>query len=176
MKYHNNKNNNDNNHANQTRRVSARLQARNSSVTKLTQSSARSIRLKRRHKKKSTQLTQQRLAVAQPMPNQQEQEYRELNYSQNEQKQRLKDQLKEATTKFDKACKQLVILDQHMSDLQLCYLNSVDNDRKTFKIVYRMQLATLEGTHNAYIEYIERQVEKIKKIKTSCQNFELCNA
>ena len=77
----------------------------------------------------------------------------------------LKHQLKKATIKFDKACRQLVVLDQHMSDLQNSYTNALDNDRKTFKIVYRMQLATLEGTHNAYIEYIERQVEKIKKLK-----------
>ena len=77
----------------------------------------------------------------------------------------LKIQLKKATIKFDKACRQLVILDQHMSDLQSSYTNALENDRKTFKIVYRMQLATLEGTHNAYIEYIERQVEKIKKLK-----------
>lgn len=67
--------------------------------------------------------------------------------------------------KFDRACKQLILLDQHMGDLQNSYTNSLENDRKTFKIVYRMQLATLEGTHNAYIEYIERQVEKIKKLK-----------
>lgn len=77
----------------------------------------------------------------------------------------LKFQLKKATVKFNKACRQLTLLDQHMSDLQNSYSNAVDNDRKTFKIVFRMQLATLEGTHNAYIEYIERQVEKIKKLK-----------
>ncbi len=77
----------------------------------------------------------------------------------------LKNQLKKATVKFDRACRQLILLDQHMNDLQNSYTNSLENDRKTFKIVYRMQLATLEGTHNAYIEYIERQVEKIKKLK-----------
>jgi hypothetical protein len=77
----------------------------------------------------------------------------------------LKNQLKKATIKFDKACRQLITLDQHMNDLQNSYSSSLENDRKTFKILYRMQLATLEGTHNAYIEYIERQVEKIKKIK-----------
>ncbi len=77
----------------------------------------------------------------------------------------LKFQLKKATVKFNKACRQLTLLDQHMSDLQNSYSNAVDNDRKTFKIVFRMQLATLEGTHNAYIEYIERQVERIKKLK-----------
>ena len=77
----------------------------------------------------------------------------------------LKAQLKKATSKFNKACHQLVLLDQHMSDLQHSYANSLENDRKTFKIVYRMQLATLEGTHNAYIEYIERQVERIKRLK-----------
>ena len=77
----------------------------------------------------------------------------------------LKFQLKKATVKFNKACRQLTLLDQHMSDLQNSYSNAVDNDRKTFKIVFRMQLATLEGTHNAYIEYIERQVERIKKFK-----------
>lgn len=74
-------------------------------------------------------------------------------------------QLKKARIKFDKACHQLTILDQHMSDLQNSYSNSLDNDRKMFKILYRMQLATYEGTHNAYIEYIERQVEKIKRLK-----------
>ena len=77
----------------------------------------------------------------------------------------LKFQLKKATVKFEKACRQLIMLDQHINDLQNSYSNSLENDRKTFKIVYRMQLATLEGTHNAYIEYIERQVEKIKKLK-----------
>jgi hypothetical protein len=77
----------------------------------------------------------------------------------------LKYQLKKATIKFNKACRQLVFMDQHMSDLQSLYNNSITNDRRTFKIVYRMQLATLEGTHNAYIEYIERQVEKIKRLK-----------
>lgn len=77
----------------------------------------------------------------------------------------LKFQLKKATVKFNKACRQLTLLDQHMSDLQNSYSNAVENDRKTFKIVFRMQLATLEGTHNAYIEYIERQVEKIRKLK-----------
>ena len=77
----------------------------------------------------------------------------------------LKVQLKKATSKFNKACHQLVLLDQHMNDLQHSYSNSLENDRKTFKIVYRMQLATLEGTHNAYIEYIERQVERIKRLK-----------
>ena len=66
----------------------------------------------------------------------------------------LKFQLKKATVKFNKACRQLTLLDQHMSDLQNSYSNAVENDRKTFKIVFRMQLATLEGTHNAYIEYI----------------------
>ena len=79
----------------------------------------------------------------------------------------LKAQLKKATVKFNKACCQLIMLDQHMNDLQNSYTSSLDNDRKTFKIVYRMQLATLEGTHNAYIEYIERQIEKIKKLKRS---------
>lgn len=77
----------------------------------------------------------------------------------------LKNQLKKATYKFDKACRQLNMLDQQMNDLQNSYTNSLENDRKTFKIIYRMQLATYEGAHNAYIEYIERQVEKIKKLK-----------
>ena len=77
----------------------------------------------------------------------------------------LKLQLKKATIKFEKACRQLITLDQHINDLQNSYSNSLENDRKTFKILFRMQLATLEGTHNAYIEYIERQVEKIKKLK-----------
>lgn len=78
----------------------------------------------------------------------------------------LKSQLRRATIKFDKACRQLSMLDQQMNDLQNSYSNSLENERKTFKIIYRMQLATYEGAHNAYIQYIERQVEKIKKLKT----------
>lgn len=78
----------------------------------------------------------------------------------------LKTQLKKATIKFDKACRQLSILDQQINDLQNSYSSSLENERKTFKIIYRMQLATYEGAHNAYIQYIERQVEKIKKLKT----------
>ena len=77
----------------------------------------------------------------------------------------LKSQLVKARVKFDKACRQLTLLNQHINDLQNSYYNSLEADKKTFKIVYRMQLATLEGTHTAYIEYIERQVEKIRKFK-----------
>lgn len=82
----------------------------------------------------------------------------------------LKSQLKKATIKFDKACRQLSMLDQQMNDLQNSYSNSLENERKTFKIIYRMQLATYEGAHTAYIQYIERQVEKIKKLKTLLYN------
>jgi hypothetical protein len=77
----------------------------------------------------------------------------------------LKSQLIKARVKFDKACRQLTLLNQHINDLQNSYFNSLETDKKTFKIVYRMQLATLEGTHTAYIEYIERQVDKIRKFK-----------
>jgi type VI protein secretion system component VasK len=77
----------------------------------------------------------------------------------------LKNQIKKATQKFEKACKQLILLDQKISDLQNSYTSSIESDRKTFKIVYRMQLATLEGTHEAYIDYIERKVEEIRQLK-----------
>lgn len=76
-------------------------------------------------------------------------------------------ELKKATIKFEKACEQLIKLDQKISDLQNSYSSSIETDRKTFKIVYRMQLATLEGTHEAYIEYIERKVDEIRKLKRS---------
>lgn len=63
----------------------------------------------------------------------------------------LKFQLKKATVKFEKACRQLIMLDQHINDLQNSYSNSLENDRKTFKIVYRMQLATLEGDRKSVV-------------------------
>jgi hypothetical protein len=77
----------------------------------------------------------------------------------------LKSQLVKARVKFDRACRQLTFLNQQINDLQNSYHNTLEADRKTFKIAYRMQLATLEGVHAAYIEYIERQVDKIRKFK-----------
>lgn len=77
----------------------------------------------------------------------------------------LKKTLKKATIKFNRACKQLIKLDQKISDLQNSYTNSIETDRKTFKIVYRMQLATLEGLHEAFIEYIEKKVDEIRDLK-----------
>ena len=77
----------------------------------------------------------------------------------------LKKTLKKATVKFNRACKQILKLDQKINDLQNSYTNAIETDRKTFKIVYRMQLATLEGLHEAYIEYIERKVNEIRDLK-----------
>jgi hypothetical protein len=77
----------------------------------------------------------------------------------------LKKTLKKATTKFNRACKQILKLDQKINDLQNSYTNAIETDRKTFKIVYRMQLATLEGLHEAYIEYIEKKVNEIRDLK-----------
>ena len=77
----------------------------------------------------------------------------------------LKRILKKATTKFNRACKQILKLDQKINDLQNSYTNAIETDRKTFKIVYRMQLATLEGLHEAYIEYIEKKVNEIRDLK-----------
>lgn len=74
-------------------------------------------------------------------------------------------QLGKETSKFEKACRQLANLDQHIHDLHNSFSSSIECDRKTFKILYRMQLATFEGTRNAYIEYIERQMEKIKRLR-----------
>ena len=77
----------------------------------------------------------------------------------------LKKSIKKATVKFDRACKQILKLDQKINDLQNSYTNAIESDRKSFKIVYRMQLATLEGLHEAFIEYIERKVNEIRDLK-----------
>lgn len=73
--------------------------------------------------------------------------------------------LRKEFAKFDKACRQLAILEQHINDLQNSFGMAVECDRKMFKILHRMQLATYEGTRNAYVEYIERQMEKIKRMR-----------
>jgi hypothetical protein len=96
--------------------------------------------------------------------NQKQQTAKELN-KKIKQKQMLKTKLKKATVKFEKACKQLIFLDRKINDLHNLYTSSMETDRKTFKIVNRMQLATLEATHEAYIEYIERKVDEIRKLK-----------
>jgi hypothetical protein len=77
----------------------------------------------------------------------------------------LKKTLNKATVKFNRACKQILKLDQKIKELQNSYTNAIETDRKTFKIVYRMQLATLEGLHEAYIEYIERKMNEIRELK-----------
>jgi hypothetical protein len=86
--------------------------------------------------------------------------------SKTKQRQILQAGLEKANVKFEKACKQLIVLDRKINDLHNLYTSSMETDRKTFKIVNRMQLATLEATHEAYIEYIERKVNEIRKLKT----------
>lgn len=77
----------------------------------------------------------------------------------------LKAQLNKARTKFDKACRQLTLLHQQISDMENAYSNAIDADKKPFKSLYKLELATLNGMHNAYLQYIDRQVNRIKKFK-----------
>ena len=77
----------------------------------------------------------------------------------------LVDELEDLDRKFRLACRQVVILNNRIADLQARYDRALRVDRKSFRYTLRLQLATTEGTRNMFYEYARRKAEELEAIQ-----------
>ena len=77
----------------------------------------------------------------------------------------LTNQLQGLDRKFRRACRQVVTLNNKITDLQARYNRAYSVDRKSFRYTLRLQLATTEGMRNMYYEYACRRADELEAIQ-----------
>ena len=80
-------------------------------------------------------------------------------------RQNLVNQINVLDRKFRRACRQVVILDNKIDDLQARYDRAVEVDRKSYRYTLRLQLAITEDVRNMYYEYGCLRGEEMHAIK-----------
>ena len=63
--------------------------------------------------------------------------------------------------KFRKACSQVILLNNRIQDAQIRYDRAVKANRKSYRYVGRLNLATLEGVRNMIYEYAARAADEL---------------
>ena len=67
--------------------------------------------------------------------------------------------------KFRRACHHIRVLNRKIEMVQLRYDRAFQQQRRTFRYTYRVQLATLEGMRNMYYEYACRRADELEKMQ-----------
>ena len=61
--------------------------------------------------------------------------------------------------KFQKACRQVILLNNQILDIQTRYNRAKKNSQKSQRYVGRLRLSTLEGVRNMIYEYARQRAE-----------------
>ena len=73
--------------------------------------------------------------------------------------------LTDAQQKFDKACQQIVLLDQQIRDLEVRYRRAVKNKKNSFRYNLRLKLSVVTGVKMMYHHYATTKAEEIHRMR-----------
>ena len=66
---------------------------------------------------------------------------------------------------FQKACNQVLVLNNFLRELQTCYDRASRDNLRTYRYALRLRLCTVEGIRNTIYEYATKQASKIEKME-----------
>ena len=69
------------------------------------------------------------------------------------------------TQKFDRACQQIILLNNKIVDCQVRYDRAVVSDNNLWRYLLRLRLMTFEGVRNMIYEYARQQSELIVEMQ-----------
>lgn len=75
--------------------------------------------------------------------------------------------LREKITKFRRACRQIVLLNNQLSDLWIRYQRADKRNRRSFRYTTRLRLCTLEGVRDRFYEFMTREQSEIQRLSNS---------
>ena len=67
--------------------------------------------------------------------------------------------------KFRHACRQVVLLNNRISDVQLRYDRAVKANKRSWRYVTRLNLASIEGVRNMFYEYACRRADELDQMQ-----------
>jgi len=77
----------------------------------------------------------------------------------------LDEKMCEARTKFEKACQQIVLLDQKIRDLEVRYRRAVKNKKNSFRYNLRLRLSVVTGVKMMYHHYASTKAEELTRLR-----------
>ncbi|KAL3870284.1 hypothetical protein ACJMK2_038360 [Sinanodonta woodiana] len=76
----------------------------------------------------------------------------------------LQEKLSDAQLKFEKACQQIVLLDQKIKDLEVRYKRAVRNKKNSFRYNLRLRLSVVTGVKMMYHHYASTKAEELTRL------------
>ena len=75
------------------------------------------------------------------------------------------DQYDAMQAKFQKACNQVILLNNWIQDAQIRYDRALHENCRSFRYTLRLQLMSLEGARNMFYEYASRKAEELDSMQ-----------
>lgn len=79
--------------------------------------------------------------------------------------QMLEEKVSEARSKFERACQQIVLLDQKIKDLEVRYRRAVKNKKNSFRYNLRLRLSVVTGVKMMYHHYASTRAEELSRLR-----------
>lgn len=75
--------------------------------------------------------------------------------------------MRAADRRFQRACRQLVMLNNRLEDLNTQYRRCRRNNRRGLRYGVRLQLSTVEGLRNMFYEYACQRADELEEMQHS---------
>ena len=72
--------------------------------------------------------------------------------------------------KFQKACEQVLVLNNMMKKLQIRYDRAARDNLRTYRYALRLRLCTVEGLRNTLYDYVTQKADDIEQMEEEMRN------
>ena len=81
----------------------------------------------------------------------------------------IQEQILDMDAKFQRACKQVVLMNSFVKALQCRYDKAVKQNLRSYRYHLRLRLCVSEGVRNAYYEYATEMADKIEILESQLE-------
>jgi len=74
-------------------------------------------------------------------------------------------QVLQMDSKFQKACEQVLVLNNMLRELQIRYDRAARDNLRTYRYALRLRLCTVEGLRNTLYEYVTQKADDIEQME-----------
>lgn len=76
----------------------------------------------------------------------------------------MQEKLNDAQAKFERACQQIVLLDQKIKDLEVRYKRAVKHKKNSFRYNLRLRLSVVTGVKMMYHHYASTKADELHRL------------
>lgn len=76
----------------------------------------------------------------------------------------IQEKLNDAQAKFEKACQQIVLLDQKIKDLEVRYKRAVKHKKNSFRYNLRLRLSVVTGVKMMYHHFASTKADELHRL------------